>query len=51
VVASLLMLAVLASPLAGIRFGFPDAGNDATGTTTRQAYDMTADGPFNMNET
>jgi RND superfamily putative drug exporter len=44
VVASLLVLAVLSSPLTGIRFGFPDAGNDASGTTTRQAYDMIAQG-------
>ena len=44
VVASLVLLAVLASPLTGIRFGFPDAGNDAKDTTTRQAYDMVAEG-------
>ena len=44
VVASLALLAVLASPLTGIRFGFPDAGNDAKDTTTRQAYDMVAEG-------
>jgi RND superfamily putative drug exporter len=44
VVASLALLAVLASPLTGIRFGFPDAGNDAKDTTTRQAYDMVVKG-------
>jgi RND superfamily putative drug exporter len=43
-IASLLVLAVLASPLTGIRFGFPDAGNDARQDTTRQAYDMVAQG-------
>lgn len=44
VIASLAILVVLASPLTGIRFGFPDAGNDAKDTTTRQAYDMVAEG-------
>ena len=43
-VASLVLLAVLASPLAGIRFGFPDAGNNPKEATTRQAYDLIADG-------
>lgn len=43
-VAALIVLAVLASPLAGIRFGFPDAGNNPKEATTRQAYDMIADG-------
>ena len=44
VVATLLVLGALASPLTGIRFGFPDAGNDAAGTTTREAYDMVSAG-------
>ena len=44
VVASLLILGVLAAPLLGIRFGFPDAGNNREGATTRQAYDMIAAG-------
>jgi RND superfamily putative drug exporter len=44
VVASLIVLAVLAAPLTGIRFGFPDAGNNREGATTRQAYDMIAQG-------
>jgi putative drug exporter of the RND superfamily len=44
VVASLIVLAVLAAPLTGIRFGFPDAGNNREGATTRQAYDMVAEG-------
>ena len=41
---SLALLAVLAAPLTGIRFGFPDAGNEAKDTTTRQAYDLVAEG-------
>jgi putative drug exporter of the RND superfamily len=44
VVASLIVLAVLAAPLTGIRFGFPDAGNNPQSYTTRQAYDMVAQG-------
>lgn len=44
IVVSLVALAVLTSPLTGIRFGFPDAGNDAAGSTTRQAYGLLADG-------
>jgi putative drug exporter of the RND superfamily len=43
-VASLIVLTVLASPLTGIRFGFPDSGNNREGATTRQAYDMVAEG-------
>ena len=37
-------LLALAAPFLGVRFGFPDAGNDPSGTTTRQAYDLMADG-------
>ena len=44
VAASLVVITVLASPLAGIRFGFPDAGNLPKDSTIRQAYDMVADG-------
>ena len=44
VVASLIVLTVLAAPLTGIRFGFPDAGNNREAATTRQAYDMIAQG-------
>ena len=44
VAASLVVLAVLASPLTGMRFGFPDAGNNPKEATTRQAYDMIAEG-------
>ena len=39
-----LVLLALASPLTGVRFGFPDAGNDREGTSTRQAYDLLVDG-------
>jgi RND superfamily putative drug exporter len=37
-------LLVLAAPFLGVRFGFPDAGNDPAGRSTRQAYDMLAGG-------
>jgi len=40
----LTVLVLLALPFLGVRYGFPDAGNDRAGTTTRQAYDMLADG-------
>ena len=43
-IGALVVLAVLALPLTGIRFGFPDAGNDAAGTSTREAYDLMVDG-------
>jgi RND superfamily putative drug exporter len=33
------LLLVLAVPATGMRFGFPDAGNDPLDTSTRQAYD------------
>jgi RND superfamily putative drug exporter len=35
-----LVLLVFAAPFLGIRFGFPDPGNDPAGTSTRQAYDL-----------
>jgi putative drug exporter of the RND superfamily len=51
--AAALVLAVLAVPVLSMRLGFPDAGNDPVSTTTRQAYDLTAEaygpgtnGPF-----
>ena len=31
-------------PFLGVRFGFPDAGNNREETSSRQAYDMLADG-------
>jgi RND superfamily putative drug exporter len=43
-VVSLAVLVVLTSPLSGIRFGFPDAGNDAADSTTRHAYALIAEG-------
>ena len=42
--ASLAILLVLASPILGLRLGSADAGTDAKGTTTRQAYDLLAKG-------
>jgi RND superfamily putative drug exporter len=39
-----LLLAVLATPFTALRLGQPDAGNDASGTTTRKAYDKLAEG-------
>ena len=36
------VLLALASPFLGAHFGFPDAGNDAAGTSGRTAYDLTA---------
>lgn len=38
------ILVALASPFLDVRFGFPDAGNNREETSSRQAYDMLADG-------
>jgi RND superfamily putative drug exporter len=38
------LLLALASPFLGVRFGFPDAGNNRVDTSTRQAYDLLSDG-------
>jgi RND superfamily putative drug exporter len=38
-IGGLAVLLALAAPFLGIRFGFPDAGNNREGTSTRQAYD------------
>ena len=38
-VAGVAALLALAAPFLGVRFGFPDAGNNREGTSTRQAYD------------
>ena len=38
-----IVLAVLAIPTFAMQLGFPDAGNDGKGTTTRQSYDLMAD--------
>ena len=43
-IAALALLLVLAFPVTSLKLGFPDAGNDPKGTTTRQAYDMLAKG-------
>ncbi|HET9998053.1 MAG TPA: MMPL family transporter [Nocardioides sp.] len=43
-IGSLAVLLALAAPFLGIRFGFPDAGNASPTLTTRQAYDLLADG-------
>ena len=34
------LLALLAVPFLGVRYGFPDAGNDPADRSSRQAYDM-----------
>lgn len=36
-------LALLTAPLTGLRFGFPDTGNDPAGTSAREAYDLTVE--------
>jgi RND superfamily putative drug exporter len=43
-VAGVAVLLALASPFLDVRFGFPDAGNDAEGRTNRAAYDWVAEG-------
>jgi RND superfamily putative drug exporter len=43
-VAGIAILLTLASPFLGVRFGYPDAGNDRVGNSTRLAYDRIADG-------
>ena len=35
---------MLAVPFLGVHFGLPDAGNDPENTSSRQAYDMMAEG-------
>ena len=40
----LAVVLALALPLFDIRFGFPDAGQNPTSTTTRRAYDLLSDG-------
>lgn len=42
--AGVLLVSALALPVMGLRLGFPDAGNDASGRQTRTAYDMLAQG-------
>ena len=43
-VSSVVLLLVLAAPFLGVHFGLPDAGNDPENTSSRQAYDMLAEG-------
>ncbi|GAB3654667.1 MMPL family transporter [Actinocorallia lasiicapitis] len=43
-VVALAVVAVLALPVLSLRLGSSDAGNSPTSTTTRQAYDLLADG-------
>jgi RND superfamily putative drug exporter len=43
-VASAALLLLLAAPFLGVHFGLPDAGNDPKNTSSRQAYDMLAEG-------
>ncbi|MFG3256006.1 MMPL family transporter [Streptomyces sp. NPDC048172] len=42
--AAVLALLALSAPALDMRLGFADAGNDASGTTSRQAYDLLAEG-------
>ncbi len=42
--AGLLLLVVVASPVLGLRMGFSDEGNFPETTSTRQAYDLLAEG-------
>jgi RND superfamily putative drug exporter len=44
VIAGMAVLLALAAPFLGVRFGFPDAGNNRATTSTRHAYDMLAGG-------
>ncbi len=54
-VAAAIVLGLLAAPVFSMRLGFPDAGNDGPSTTTRKAFDLTAEaygpgtnGPFQV---
>ncbi|TDC46785.1 MMPL family transporter [Jiangella ureilytica] len=38
------LLLALAAPFLGVRFGFPDAGNNLEDRSSRQAYDLLSDG-------
>jgi putative drug exporter of the RND superfamily len=38
------ILVTLAAPVLGLRFGFPDEGNDRAETTTRRAYELVSEG-------
>jgi RND superfamily putative drug exporter len=43
-VGGLAVLLVLAAPFLDVRYGFPDAGNDTEGSSSRRAYDLVAGG-------
>ncbi|MEV7776242.1 MMPL family transporter [Kitasatospora sp. NPDC086791] len=43
-VTGVVVLLALAAPFLGVRFGFPDAGNDPAGRSNRLAYDVVAAG-------
>jgi putative drug exporter of the RND superfamily len=43
-IAGAAVLIALTAPVLGLRYGFPDDGNNAEGTTTRQAYDLVSRG-------
>ncbi|MGD9695909.1 MAG: MMPL family transporter [Thermoleophilia bacterium] len=43
-IAATAVLVALASPVLGLRLGFPDEGNDAAGSSTREAYELVARG-------
>jgi RND superfamily putative drug exporter len=43
-VAGATVLIVLTAPVLGLRYGFPDEGNNPADTTTRQAYDLISRG-------
>ncbi|RIQ20546.1 MMPL family transporter [Jiangella rhizosphaerae] len=43
-VAAVAVLLALSAPALGMRLGFADAGNEATSATSRQAYDLLAEG-------
>jgi putative drug exporter of the RND superfamily len=43
-IAGTAILLLLAAPALGLRLGFPDAGNNASDMTTRQAYDLISEG-------
>ena len=43
-IAGTVLLLALAAPALDMRLGFPDSGNDAPDTMTRQAYDLNTEG-------
>jgi putative drug exporter of the RND superfamily len=43
-IAGAAIVLALAAPVLGLRLGFPDEGNDTSGSMTRTAYDLTVEG-------